>query len=261
MLFLVLRVIIGPLGVLAGTLAQRRLGHAVGGLIIGLPLTSLPLLGLVALQRGNAFTGSMTDAVLIGSISEGLVLWIYAKLTTRFSPVLALTGALAVFTLTVSVLGSVHFPAIIAGVLTAAGFALALRFWPSTSADEAVPGGRSRLVTRVVAATIFTVIIVTMAGRFGALLSGLVDALPMTTMLMAFMTHQGQGADAASLFIRGVLRGSFSWVISTVVLVELLRTGDLVLAFGLSLVTALIVQATVQASDSLPSIKRALSFS
>ena len=75
MLFLILRILIGPLGVFGGTLAQRRLGHAMGGLIIGLPLTSLPLLWLVALQRGGSFTGSMTDALLIGSIVEGLVLW------------------------------------------------------------------------------------------------------------------------------------------------------------------------------------------
>ncbi|MGA7834337.1 MAG: hypothetical protein WCA31_03940 [Acidimicrobiales bacterium] len=260
MLFLVLRIIIGPLGVLVGTIAQRRLGHAVGGLVIGLPLTSLPLLGLVALQRGSAFTGSMTTAILIGSIAEGLVLWTYAHMTTRFSPVIALTGTLALFTISLVLLGTLHLSAITAGVLTAAGFALALRWWPTTNADESVPSGRSRLAARVVAATIFTVIIVTMAGKLGALLSGLVDALPMTTMLMAFMTHQEQGSEAASRFVRGVLRGSFSWVISTVVLAELLRTGDLMLAFGLSLATALVVQGAIQAADSLPIRKRALSY-
>jgi hypothetical protein len=78
---------------------------------------------------------------------------------------------------------------------------------------------------------------------------------------MAFMTHQEQGPDATSQFIRGVLRGSFSWVISTVVLVAVLTTGHVLLAFGLSLLTALLVQAAVQASVSFPGIKRALSFS
>ncbi len=72
------------------------------------------------------------------------------------------------------------------------------------------------------------------------------------------MTHQEQGPDATSQFIRGVLRGSFSWVISTVVLAEVLRTGHVLLAFGLSLLAALIVQAAVQATDSFPIIKRRL---
>jgi hypothetical protein len=258
MLFLALRIVIGPLGVLGGTVAQRRLGPAVAGLVIGLPLTSLPLLWLVALQHGAAFTGSMTDAILIGSMVEGLVLWCYAKMTTRLSPVLALLSAFAIFASAVTLVGMFHFSAVIAGLLTAAGFALALRWWPETSPEEVEGNGRTRLVMRVVAATVFTIIIVTMAAKLGALLAGLVDALPMTTMLMAFMTHQEQGPDATSQFIRGVLRGSFSWVISTVVLAEVLRTGHVLLAFGVSLLSALIVQAAVQAADSFPMIKRSL---
>jgi hypothetical protein len=261
MFFLLIRIVIGPLGVLAGTVAQRRLGPAVGGLVIGLPLTSLPLLWLVALQRGGAFTGSMTDAILIGSIAEGFVLWAYAKMTERFSPMVALLGALAVFTVSVTTIGMFHFSAVIAGLLTAAGLALALRWWPETSTNEVAQNGRSRLVLRVIAATVFTLFIVTMAGKFGSLLSGLVDALPMTTMLMAFMTHQEQGPDATSQFIRGVLRGSFSWVISTVVLAEVLSTGHVLLAFVVSLLTALVVQGAVQAAESFPTIKRVLSFS
>jgi hypothetical protein len=261
MLFLVLRIIIGPLGVLGGTVAQRRLGPAVGGLVIGLPLTSLPLLWLVALQRGGTFTGSMTNAILIGSISEGFVLLAYAKMTARSTPMVALLGALGIFAVSMTTIGIFHFSALIAGLLTSAGFALALRWWPESSTKVVAPNVRSRLVLRVIAATAFTIIIVTMAGKFGALLSGLVDALPMTTLLMAFMTHQEQGPDATSQFIRGVLRGSFSWVISTVVLAEVLATGHVLLAFGLSLVTALLVQGAVRAADSFPTIKRAFSFS
>jgi hypothetical protein len=261
MLFLLLRIVIGPLGVLGGTVAQRRLGPAVGGLVIGLPLTSLPLLWLVALQRGGAFTGSMTNAILIGSISEGFVLWFYAKMTARSTPMVALLGALGVFAVSVTTVGMFHFSAVIAGLLTSAGLVLALRWWPESSTDLVTENVRSRLVLRVIAATVFTIVIVTMAGKFGALLSGLVDALPMTTLLMAFMTHQEQGSDATTQFIRGVLRGSFSWVISTVVLAAVLATGHVALAFGLSLLTALLVQGAVQATVSFPSIKRALSFS
>jgi hypothetical protein len=261
MLFLVLRIIIGPLGVLGGTVAQRRLGPAVAGLVIGLPLTSLPLLWLVALQHGGTFAGSMTNAILIGSISEGFVLWAYAKMTARCTPMVALLGALAIFAVSVTTVGMFHFSAVIAGLLTSAGLVLALRWWPESSTDVVAENVRSRLVLRVIAATVFTIVIVTMAGKFGALLSGLVDALPMTTMLMAFMTHQEQGPDATSQFIRGVLRGSFSWVISTVVLAAVLATGHVMLAFGLSLFTALLVQAAVQATASFPSIKRTFSFS
>src|ERR1700728_3443774 len=135
MLILVLRIVIGPLGVLGGTVAQRRLGPAVGGLVIGLPLTSLPLLWLVALQRGGTFTGSMTNAILIGSISEGFVLWGYVKMTARCAPMVSLFGALGVFAVSVMTIGMFHFSAVIAGLLTSAGLGLALRWWPESSTD------------------------------------------------------------------------------------------------------------------------------
>ncbi len=178
MLYLILRIVIGPLGVLGGTVAQRRLGPAIAGLVIGLPLTSLPLLWLVAMQRGATFTGSMTDAILIGSIVEGFVLWSYAKMATRLSPALALLSALALFAGTVTFVGVFHFSALIAGLLTTAGFALALRCWPETSSKDIEANGRTRLVMRVVAATVFTIVIVTMATKLGARPRGLSTRSP-----------------------------------------------------------------------------------
>ena len=86
----------------------------------------------------------------------------------------------------------------------------------------------------------------------------------MTTMLMAFMTHQEQGPHAApaSRFMRGVSRGSFSYVASMVVLAAVLKTGDVALAFGLSVAAALVVQLGVQAvNKSARPSDRALSFS
>lgn len=258
MLFLILRIIITPLGVLGGTLAQRRLGHTVGGLIIGLPLVGLPLLWLVALQHGTAFTGSMTNALLVGSIPEAAVLWIYARMTTRVSPRRALMSALAVFTVLVSIIGIFRVPALIAGLLTVAGFAVALRWWPALSSEVPTQQGRSRLATRVVLATVFTVILVSLAGRLGSTISGLIDALPATTMMMTFITSQEQGRDASGHFLRGVARGSFSYVVSMIVLAELLRTGNMLLAFSMSLVAAIIMQLALQIYCTYAGVLRTL---
>src|ERR1700691_6479907 len=106
MVFFLFRILLAPLAVVAGSLAQRRFGHAVSGLIIGLPLAGLPLLWLVALQHGTAFASSMTSALLVGSIAEAVVLWLYARLTMHLSPTLALGGTLATFAL---VAGAANF--------------------------------------------------------------------------------------------------------------------------------------------------------
>jgi hypothetical protein len=251
MLFFLIRVLLAPLAVVAGTLAQRRFGYAVSGLILGLPLTSLPLLWLVALQHGTAFASSMTGALLVGSIAEAVVLWLYARLTIHLSPSLALLGALGAFALAAEAVNLLRLSALLAGLITALGFAAALRWWPVTTNSNASSEGRSRLWLRVTMSAVFTIVIVALAGRLGPVLAGLIDALPALSLMMAFTTHQDHGSGASSRFLHGVTRGSFSYLAAMVVLAELLRTGNLLLAFAAALMAALVVQGSLQIHDTL----------
>jgi hypothetical protein len=258
MILLLLRIAIAPLIVVAGTLVQRRFGNAVSGLLIGLPLTSLPLLWLVALQHGSSFASSMSGAILVGSTAQVVVLWMYALLAPRVSPLLALGGALIGFTLSIAALHLLSLSVLFASVLAAAGFAVALYWWPYT---ESAPQetGRYRMILRIVISAGFTLFLVTLAGRFGAGISGLLAALPMMSLVMAFVTHQELGANASAQFLRGVTRGSFSYVASMFVLAELLRTGNIGMAFPLATLVALAIQGVVQSLDTFPSLKRAFS--
>jgi hypothetical protein len=251
MLFFLIRVLLAPLAVVAGTLAQRRFGYAVSGLILGLPLTSLPLLWLVALQHGTAFASSMTGALLVGSIAEAVVLWLYARLTIHLSPSFALVGALGAFALAAEAVNLLRLSALLAGIITAIGFAAALRWWPATASGDALNQGRSLLWLRVVLSAVFTIVLVALAGRLGPVLSGLIDALPAMSLMMAFTTHQEHGSGASSRFLHGVTRGSFSYLAAMIVLAELLRTGNVLFAFAVALVAALLVQGSIQAHDSL----------
>ena len=250
MLFFLIRVLLAPLAVIAGTLTQRRFGYAVSGLILGLPLTSLPLLWLVALQHGTAFASSMTGALLVGSIAEAVVLWLYARLTIHLSPSLSLVAALGAFALAAEAVNLLRLSALLAGLITAVGFAAALRWWPVRSSDNAASQGRSRLWLRVTMSAVFTIVLVALAGRLGPVLAGLIDALPAMSLMMAFTTHQDHGSGASSRFLHGVTRGSFSYLAAMIVLAELLRTGDLLLAFVAALVAALVVQGSIQVHDT-----------
>ena len=156
MFFLLLRILLAPLAVLIGTVAQRRFGHAISGLIVGLPLASLPLLWLVALQHGTAFTSSMTGALLVGSIAEAVVLWLYARLTMHVSPLFSLAGTLAAFALIAGVVNFLKLSVILAAIITSIGFALALRLWPSNAKDTSARSGHSRLWLRLVLSAVFT---------------------------------------------------------------------------------------------------------
>jgi hypothetical protein len=251
MIFLVIRLSLTPLAVLAGTVAQRRFGHAISGLVLGLPLTSLPILWFIAVRHGAPFAETMTAALLVGSVAEAAVLWLYAHLTARVSPTLALGGALIAFALFAAAVNLLGLSPIIAGLVTAVGFAVALRWWPAVEPVADTSTRRARVVPRVVVAALLTFMIMALAGHLGPVWSGLLDALPAMSMMMAFMTHQDSGAAASSSFLRGVTRGSFSYVAAMLVLAETLRTGDLPLAFGAALGASLVVQALVQLRDTL----------
>jgi hypothetical protein len=257
MILLVLRVITTPLVIVMATLMQRRLGHAVSGMMIGLPLTSLPLLWLVALSHGTKFTGSMSSATLTGTIAQVVVIWVYASLATRLTPTLSLVGALAAFVVTAGVTQALHPSGLVAAVLSGAGFAIALRWWPRTSLTP-VAQGRYRLALRVVLSAGFTLVVVSLAGPIGPGLSGLAAALPVMSLIMAFVTHQELGADASSRFLKGVTRGSFAYVVSMLVLTELLESGRMGLAFLLAIATAIVIQLAVQSLGSLPALKQSL---
>jgi hypothetical protein len=249
MFLLLLRVSIAPLIVVGGTLVQRRFGNAIGGLVIGLPLTSLPLLWLVALQHGGAFASSMSGAILVGSTAQVVVIWVYAFMAARVSPTLAMMGALGAFVVTIGALHLLDLSVLLASLLAAAGFAFALYWWPRTDFTSQETG-RYRLALRVVLSAGFTLFVVTLAGRIGPGFSGLIAALPMMSLVMAFFTHQELGANAT--------RGSFSYVASMFVLAEMLRTGQVGPAFLCAIAVALIIQSCVQSFQSFPSLRRTL---
>ena len=261
MFFLVLRLIIAPLVVVGGTFVQRRFGHVVSGLIIGLPLTSLPLLWLVAIQHGAHFAQSMSSASLIGCLAEILMIWTYASLARRLSPTRTLLASLAVFTATAGIINLFSFSTLLGGLLSAGGFAVALRFWPTTTHVHIEESGRYRLTLRAVLAAVFSFLVITMAGRIGPSLSGLAEALPIMSLVIAFITHQEIGSHATSRFLQGVVKGSFSYVASILVFTEMMISRPIWVALLVALGVAGTVQLGVQYLDSTPSFKRVVSYS
>lgn len=261
MFFLLLRIAIAPLVVIAGTLIQRRFGHVATGLVIGLPLTSLPLLWLVALQHGTTFARSMSSASLIGCLGEILMIWAYAHLSRRYSPTLTLLGSLTVFTVSAGIINLFHVSTPVAGILAATGFAVALRFWPVTQAVATRASGRYRLLLRAALAAGFSFLVISTAGRIGPSLAGLAEALPVMSLVIAFITHQEIGSHATSRFLQGVAKGSFSYVASILVFTELLGDEPIWLAMLVAMGVAGAVQFCVQVLDATPGFKRAIKFS
>jgi len=250
MLFFLIRVLLAPLAVIAGTLAQRRFGYAVSGLILGLlSPVFLSLVGRVAARyRVRQFNDWRASCRIHRGSGRALALRPpdHSLVTGP-----RLVGALGAFALAAGAVNLLKLSALLAGLITAIGFAAALRWWPVTQNDNALHQERSRLWLRVTLSAVFTIVIVALAGRLGPVLAGLIDALPAMSLMMAFYDSPGSRIGASSRFLHGVTRGSFSYLAAMIVLAELLRTGNLLFAFAAALAAALVVQGSIQAHDTL----------
>jgi hypothetical protein len=100
---LAFKLLLTPLFIGGVTLAGRRWGPTVGGLLVGLPLTSGPVSVFLAIQYGPAFAARAAAGILAGHAATCLFLLTYGLLSGRLAwprcagaALLAFFGAVAV---------------------------------------------------------------------------------------------------------------------------------------------------------------------
>jgi hypothetical protein len=80
---LALKLILTPLLMSGASLAGRRWGAAVSGWLVGLPLTSGPVMLFLTLDRGAAFAERAAEGLILSIISVALFCLAYARLCGR----------------------------------------------------------------------------------------------------------------------------------------------------------------------------------
>src|SRR5947207_13258799 len=78
------KLIVVPLLIGGVSLAGRRWGPSVSGWLVGLPLTSAPVVLFLAIDQGTAFAAAAAQAIMIGLISVGLFCLTYSWLARRY---------------------------------------------------------------------------------------------------------------------------------------------------------------------------------
>lgn len=257
MLLDVLRFAFAPAIVIIVTWTQRRFGHVVGGLLVGLPVTTIPLLWLVAASHGAAFAGSMAATTFRVTAVQIVALYLYAVLSQWWSPLPTLAVTLGAFAVVVVAVALAHLSLVAAGALTLATLALALRHWP-TGASLDAGSGRYRLGLRVALVAVFTTVLSLLSGVLGTTLAGMLGAIPVMSLTVVVLTHRELGADAASGLLRGVIKGSYSYAVALLVLAELLSRGEVLEAFLVATLAAAATQLVVLGVDVFPRRARPL---
>ena len=242
---LALKLILAPLIIGSASLAGRRWGPAVSGWIVGMPLTSGPVVFFVALSHGTSFASSSILGVLSGGISLVLYALTYSWAATRFGWGISITSSLLVFSLSTLYLQTVSIPLfVIAPVVFVAIFA-GLYLMHKDDVEE----GESKLgpwdiPARILIGTSFILLLTGVAPFIGSRMTGLLTTIPLYVTILSIFAHRDLGPASAAHVLRGLLYGMFAFTGFFLVLSLLIERASLGVAFGLAVLTALTVQGT-----------------
>ncbi len=194
------------------TLAGRRWGPVVNGLLVGLPLTTGPISFILAHQYGLAFATRAAAGNLAGQVSMCVFCLTYSLVAQRHKWPISAILAIAGYGLTTALLNRFAwqlFPALAALILTITLMSKTIPQHPALPQTSAAP--KWDLPARIGVATTFVIVLTTFANALGPQLSGLISTFPIFGVVFAAFTHFQQGAQAASNLLRGIVLGSAAY--------------------------------------------------
>ncbi len=245
MALLAIKLLLAPGFVVGASLAARRFGPRIGGLIAGLPVVAGPILLVYALAHGRAFAAGAAAGTLLGLVSLICFVVVYARLAGRlFWGASMLAGWLA-FALATLIFSAFSIPAGAALGVAAVGLLLGLVTLPR-------PGFQPRehpspspwdLPVRAGCALVLVITLTGIAGWLGPQLSGLLAPFPIISTVLATFTHAQRGTDELLRLLRGMVSGFVAFALFCFVLAVSLPGLGIASAFALATALALLVQA------------------
>lgn len=240
---LVLKLILAPVIIGSASLAGRKWGPAVSGWIIGLPLTSGPVVFFLALGHNAAFAASATLGVISGGLSLVVYALTYVWIATRFHWQAAIVGSLTAFLICTAILQNLSIPLFPIFFAVSVAIIFALRMIPNGQVEpSSASAGRWDIPARVLIGTSFILALTGAAPLIGPRLTGLLTTIPLYASILTVFAHRHQGAGAAFHVLRGLLYGMFAFLGFFLTLNFLLERGRLAAAFLSAIVVALTIQ-------------------
>ncbi len=210
MLIFLFKLIGTPLLLACATLAARRWGQMIGGLIIGLPLVSGPISVFLAIENGAAFAVQTTFGSFVGTAALAVFALVYS-FACRFGIGYAVVFGLISYSVSAWGFAQLDWGIYSLCILTIAtlGGALLLAPTPPSAAVRSQPPKYDLLMRMGMMATLN--IAITLAAPFiGSTLTGIAATFPYMALTMSiFGQLQGSFADAQRV-MKGLITGLFS---------------------------------------------------
>jgi len=246
------KLLLAPACVVAVSLAGRRWGIAVAGVLGGLPVVAGPILVVLTLVHGPSFGAEAAAGTLLGLAALTLFVVVYGRAAERAGPWLSLFAGWGAFLCGVAFLQLLDPPPGVSLVFVAVCFAAGLALLPAPTVAPA-PGAappRWDLPARGLAALALVVAISAASGALGPSLSGLLAPFPIITSVLAVSTYVHDGRAQLRVLLRNFLIGFYGFAAFCFVLALSMDSLSAPLAFSAALAAALVVGAAAFAIGS-----------
>jgi hypothetical protein len=243
---LAIKILLAPFFVIGASLAARRFGPRIGGLIGGLPVVAGPILLVYALAHGRTFAADASSGTLLGLISLIAFVVVYARLSGRlFWGASMLAGWLA-FALGTAVFSAFTIPAGVSLGLVGLALLLGLTCLPRPAAQllsHSTPPAWD-LPVRGGCALVLVLTLTAVSGWLGPQLSGLLAPFPIITTVLATFTHAQRGTDDLLRLLRGLIAGFVAFALFCFTLALSLPGLSIAAGFALATAVALLTLGT-----------------
>ena len=263
MTLIAVKVLLAPSFVVGASLAARRFGARVGGLVAGLPVVAGPILLAYAIAHGSHFAANAAAGTLLGLVSLIAFVVVYARLAPRFPWAASMLAGWLVFIALTAVFSELDIPVQAALPLALAAVTAGLLLLPRPPAlpHSPPPHPSWDLPLRAGCALALVLGLTAVAGWLGPQLSGLLAPFPIIATVLAVFTHVQRGTGELVPMLRGMVSGFAAFALfffTLAVTLGHIPTGAaFALATSLALATqgvALLLVSRRAAAERLPAL-------
>lgn len=232
---LLLKIVLMPSVIALVTLAIRKWGSKVGGLIGSMPWVAGPILLFFILEQGKAFGINSIQGAMTGILALISFCVSYAAFSRKLTWLPTLLISYGLYTATALLFKYLQLTLLVSYAVVIGSVLLGLRVFPSPIGP---PVAARRLPfdipIRMVVATLFVLAITQLASVLGPNWSGILTPFPIMTTILAIFSHTLQGSRAAITTLRGLIIGLLGFTTFLFLQAFLLNEFSIALSFGIA---------------------------
>jgi len=255
-----LKLVLVPIFIAVVSLAGRRWGTTVGGWLIGLPFTSGPVAFFLALEQGDFFAYKASEAIMLGIVSVFAFCLAYSRLAKSLTWYQSTLAGMVAFFASTFLLDLVGLPLLVEFAFALLVLVASVLLMPHVGSDR-IASWRTRceLPARMVSATALVILITGVAPLLGPQLTGLLSPFPIYATTLVVFIHRSQGGEEAVKLLRGLVVGSFTFIVFFLILsLTIVAWGvaaSFLTAIGVSFLTHIISLQVLKFRSRIPGLR------